>query len=384
MNFYIAHILGSSLDKINLYNVTDKNSSKKILNSISDLEKINDAESLLVLLPSTEVTSYEFNKNESLSGQINIANFISDVDTNFIDPVSDSEYFLINNAAYVVNKSFLNNLNQHLSNLSFKVCVTPEYLINLDNNSDAITEIDNKFIFSYKNNTGFTVTKENLEQYLDIVINHNPNFEAKIFSSNEELKKRFKSDNKNYEFNFTDVNKDVVSLLPNFFKINMSLGFIIKKMKFSSMQLAATALTLLFLIVSPNYLIQKNIQNTKSYNQAILKIFNAISPDINRVVAPKNQIDQILKNTPVENQATIDLPNLDLFFKYGEKYISDISIDVTNSSAKVKISSMPSLQFNILKTGVEKLNISILDSSLEIKDGSVSGVLTLRSRLRLR
>ena len=378
MNFYIAHILDSSLDKINLYNVTDKNSSKKILNSISDLEKINDAESLLVLLPSSEVTSYEFKKNESLSEQINIANFISDVDTNFIDSVSDNEYFLNNNAAYVVNKSFLTNLNQYLSNLSFKVCVAPEYLINSDKSSDVISEIDNKFIFSYKNNSGFSVTKGNLKQYLDIVINYNPDYEPKIFSSNEELKKRFKSDNKNYEFNFTDVNKDVVSSLPNFFKINMSLGFIIKKMKFSSMQLAATALTLLFLIVSPNYLIQKNIQNTKSYNQAILKIFNAISPDINRVVAPKNQIDQILKNTPVENQATIDLPNLDLFFKYGEKYISDISIDVTNSSAKVKISSMPSLQFNILKTGVEKLNISILDSSLEIKDGSVSGVLTLR------
>ena len=41
MNFYIAHILDSSLDKINLYNVTDKNSSKKVLNSISDLEKIS-------------------------------------------------------------------------------------------------------------------------------------------------------------------------------------------------------------------------------------------------------------------------------------------------------------------------------------------------------
>ena len=378
MNFYIAHILDSSLDKINLYNVTDKNSSKKILNSISDLEKINDAESLLVLLPSTEVTSYEFNKNESLSEQINIANFISDVDTNFIDPVSDSEYFLINNAAYVVNKSFLTNLNQHLSNLSFKVCVTPEYLINLDNSSDAITEIDNKFIFSYKNNTGFTVTKENLEQYLDIVINHNPNFEAKIFSSNEELKKRFKSVNDNYEFNFADVNKDVVSSLPNFFKINMSLGFIISKMKFTKAQQAATALTLLFLIASPSYLIQKNIQNTKSYNQATFEIFTSISTDINRVVAPRNQIDQILKNIPLNNQANIELPNLDLFFQYGEKYISDISIDVTNSLAKVKISSMPSLQFNILKTSVEKLNISILDSNIEIKDGSVNGVLTLR------
>ena len=91
MNFYIAHILDSSLDKINLYNVTDKNSSKKVLNSISDLEKINDAESLLVLLPSSEVTSYEFKKNESLSEQINIANFISDVDTNFIKFVSTSD-----------------------------------------------------------------------------------------------------------------------------------------------------------------------------------------------------------------------------------------------------------------------------------------------------
>ena len=378
MNFYIAHILDSSLDKINLYNVTDKNSSKKVLNSISDLEKINDAESLLVLLPSSEVTSYEFKKNESLSEQINIANFISDVDTNFIDSVSDSEYFLINNAAYVVNKSFLTNLNQHLSNLSFKVCVTPEYLINLDNSSDAITEIDNKFIFSYKNNTGFTVTKENLEQYLDIVINHNPNFEAKIFSSNEELKKRFKSVNDNYEFNFADVNKDVVSSLPNFFKINMSLGFIISKMKFTKAQQAATALSLLFLIASPSYLIQKNIQNTKSYNQATFEIFTSISTDINRVVAPRNQIDQILKNIPLNNQANIELPNLDLFFQYGEKYISDISIDVTNSLAKVKISSMPSLQFNILKTSVEKLNISILDSNIEIKDGSVNGVLTLR------
>ena len=89
-------------------------------------------------------------------------------------------------------------------------------------------------------------------------------------------------------------------------------------------------------------------------------------------------MDQILKNIPLNNQANIELPNLDLFFQYGEKYISDISIDVTISLAKVKISSMPSLQFNILKTSVEKLNISILDSNIEIKDGSVNGVLTLR------
>jgi mRNA-degrading endonuclease HigB of HigAB toxin-antitoxin module len=168
MNFYIAHILDSSLNRINLYNANDKNNSKNII-SISDLEKINDAESLLILLPSSEVTSYAFTKNESVSEQINIANFISDVDTNFVGSVSDNEYFLKNNAAFVVNKVFLDNLNQHLSNLSYKVFVTPEYLINSDANKDVITEIDNKFIFSYKNKHGFSINKEGLNQYLVLI-----------------------------------------------------------------------------------------------------------------------------------------------------------------------------------------------------------------------
>ena len=378
MNFYIAHILDTNLDRINLYNITDKNSSKKILNSISDLEKINDAELLLVLIPATEVTSYPFVKNESLSDQINIANFISDVEINFIDSVSENEYFLKNDAAFVVNKVFLDNLNQHLSSLSYKVFVTPEYLINLYENSDVITEIDDKFIFLYKNNHGFSVNKESLNQYLDLVINNNPNYEPKIFSSNKELNNRFKSVNYSHEFNFNDVSKDLVSTVPNFFKINMSLSFLIKKMNFSRTQILSSALAILFLIVSPYHLIQTNIKDTKLYNQATFDIFNSISTDINRVVAPRNQIDQILKNIPEKNQANIELPNLDLFFKYGEKYISDISIDVTNSSAKVKINSMPSFQFNILKTSIEKLNISILENSIEIKDGSVNGVLTLR------
>ena len=376
MNFYIAHILDSSLNRINLYNANDKNNSKKIL-SISDLEKINDAESLLVLLPSSEVTSYAFTKNESVSEQINIANFISDVDSNFVGSVSDNEYFLKNNAAFVVSKVFLDNLNQHLSNLSYKVFVTPEYLINSDANKDVITEIDNKFIFSYKNKHGFSVSKEGLNQYLDLLINDNPNYNPKIFSSNKELNNRFESSNNDYEFNFANVNRDIVNLVPNFFKVRMSLDFLIKKMNFSKIQIFTTFLVILFLLFSPYYLIQKNIQHTKSYQQATFNIFNSISSDINRVVAPRNQIDQILKNIPENIQANIELPNFELLFKYGEKYISDISIDITNSSAKIKLNSMPIFQFNILKTSFEKLNISILKNGIEVKDGSVNGILTL-------
>ena len=47
------------------------------------------------------------------------------------------------------------------------------------------------------------------------------------------------------------------------------------------------------------------------------------------MVAPRNQIDQILENVPMNNTPDIKLPNLDLFFKYGEKYNSDIGICIT-------------------------------------------------------
>ena len=378
MNFYIAHILDSSLDRINLYNVTDKNSSKKTLNSIGDLEKINDVELLLVLIPASEVTSYEFNKNESLSEQINIANFISDVDINFINSVSDNEYFINNGGAYVVNKIFLEDINKHLSNLNYKVYVAPEYLINMNNTSDVITEIDDRFFFSYKDTYGFTVNKENLSQYLDLVINNNPNYEPKIFSSNKELKKIFTSNIDNHKFNFLNVNKEIVTSMPNFFKMNTSLDFIIKKMNFSKAQLMISALAILFLIISPNYLIQKNVQNTKFYNEATFDIFNSINSDVKRVVAPRNQIDQIIKNIPENNKNNIELPNLELFLKFGEKYFTEITVDAIDSSIELKINSMPLFQFNILKTSAKKLNISISDNDIKIKNDSVDGILFLR------
>tara|TARA_B100001939_G_scaffold257664_1_gene224591 strand:- start:466 stop:1614 length:1149 start_codon:yes stop_codon:yes gene_type:complete len=378
MNFYIAHILSSNLDVIHLYNVTNRNESKKILNSITQLDEIKDAEFLLVLIPASEVTSYEFIQNNSLSEQINIANFISEVDSNFIDAVSDNEYFLYEGAGYVVNKSFLLNLNQHLSNLNYKVCVSPEYLINSLEDSDSITQIDKKFMFAYKNKCGFSISDKNLNQYLELVVNDKPNYEPTIYSSNIDLNNKFKSKNQNKDFVFQDVDIAKIKSLPNFFKINLSLNLVIKKMNFSKAQLLSSILALLFLIFTPNYLVYKNKQDTQVYVNATFNIFSSLSKDINRVVAPRNQIDQILENVPMNNIPDIKLPNLELFFKYGEKYISDITVDVNDSSAKVKINSMPSFQFNILKSGAEKLNITISEKNIETTDGNINGILNLK------
>ena len=378
MNLYIAHILTSNCDEIHLCNVTDKNEPKKILNSIKELFYIKNVEQLLVLIPASEVTSYKFIKNKSLADQVNIANFISDIDINLIDSVSDNEYVLSDEAAYVVNKNFITNLNDQLSHLNYKVIITPEYLINSSEHYDSITQIENTFMFSYKDKTGFAVSDDNLNQYLDIVSNDKPDFNPEIFSTDENLNNKYKSYQASKKFDLQDVSIEKIKSLPNLFKMNLTLSLIIKKMNFTKTQLAASILSLFLISFTPYYLIYKNNYQSQIYKDATLDIFSSISKDIKRVVAPKNQIDQILKNAPTKLQAETKLPDLELFFKYGENYFSEIIIDAQSSNVRITINEMPSLQFNILKSISEKFNIKIYDQNIEINNDKINGLIDLQ------
>ena len=378
MNLYIAHILTSNCDEIHLYSVTDKNEPKKILNSIKEIFYIKNIEQLLVLIPAAEVTSYKFIKNKSLADQVNIANFISDIDINLIDSVSDNEYVLSDEAAYVVNKNFITNLNDQLSHLNYKVIITPEYLINSSEHYDSITQIENTFMFSYKDKTGFAVSDDNLNQYLDIVSNDKPDFNPEIYSADENLNNKYKSSKASKKFDLQDVSIEKIRSLPNLFKMNLTLSLIIKKMNFTKTQLAASVLSLFLISFTPYYLIYKNNYQSQIYKDATLDIFSSISKDIKRVVAPKNQIDQILKNAPKKLQAETKLPDLELFFKYGENYFSEIIIDAQSSNVRITINEMPSLQFNILKSISEKFNIKILDQNIEINNDKINGLIDLQ------
>jgi len=378
MNFYIAHILTSNCDEIHLHNATDKNEPKKTLNSIKELFNIKNVEQLLVLIPASEVTSYKFIKNKSLADQINVANFISDIEVNLIDSVSDNEYVLSDEAAYVVNKNFITNLNEQLSHLNYKVIITPEYLINSSEHYDSITQIENTFMFSYKDKTGFAVSDDNLNQYLDIVSNDKPDFNPKIFSADENLNNKYKSSKASKKFDLQDVSIEKIKSLPNLFKMNLTLSLMIKKMNFTKTQLAASILSLFLISFTPYYLVYKNNYQSQIYKDATLDIFSSISKDIKRVVAPKNQIDQILKNAPKKLQAETKLPDLELFFKYGENYFSEIIIDAQSSNVRITINEMPSLQFNILKSISEKFNIKILDQNIEINNDKINGLIDLQ------
>jgi len=380
MSQYIAHILNINADSINVYEQTNSKSSMFNISSLAELNILNESDSLLVLIPSSTVTSYEFEENKSLSKQINIANFISEVDSSFADPVSNNDYFLHNNAAYVVDKFFLKNLNTSLSELNTKIYVLPEYLINVVEGNDVITEFEGRFMISYSNKTGFALDHNSLSQYIEIVLNKNPNFNPLIFSTNNDLLNRFGEKVINKSFDISSIDLSDINNLPNFFKLQISLSLFSKKMNLSKIQIAISLLALFIVMAGPKYLIYKNNTNAKIYSSSTFSIFKAIDKDVNRVIAPKSQIDQILEQLPESNFSSVELPNLDIFLKYGANYISDISIDVNTSVISIKINSMPDFQFNILKNNAERFNINIINDDLNSIDGFINGILKVGYR----
>ena len=378
MSQYIAHILNSNADSINVYEITNAKSSVFNISSFTDLNILNETDSLIVLIPSSRVTSYEFEENKSLSKQINIANFVSEVDSVFADPVSTNDYFIQNNAAYVVDKIFLQDLNTSLSELNTHIYVLPEYLINAVKGEDVITEFEDRFMISHSNKTGFALNHNSLDQYLEILLNKNPNFNPVVFSTNTKLVNRFNEKATNKSLDLSSIKLSEVIKLPNFFRFQISLSLLIKKMNLSKTQFILSLLALLIVIAGPRYLINENNTNERLYSSSNFNIFKAIDKNVNRVIEPRTQIDQILKQLPESNFSSVKLPNLDVFLKYGSKYISDISLDANTSIASIRINSMPDFQFNILKNNAERFNINIIDDELITNDGLINGILKVR------
>ena len=375
MSLYLAHISHKEIDSINIYNISDDTKSQFSINKFEELNNLNESDKLLVLIPSSQVTSYEFEENKSLSPQINTANFISDVDSIFAEAVSDNEYFLFNGAAYVVNKVFLKNLNKSLSELNAQIHVFPEYLINIIPGEDVITEFEDKYMISYSNKTGFSCDQSSLNQYLDIVINNKPNFSPLIYSSNENLIDKFQDKLVDKLFDLTKINLSQIDSLPNFYSLDISLNLLFKKLNLSKLQILLCAIAIGLIIAGPFFLTYKNNANASLYSSSTFDIFKAIDKDINKVIDPKSQIDQIYKQIPESNLISVKIPDLDVFFKYGSEYISDISIDIDASYASIKINSMPEFQFNVLKNNASRFNIQIIDNDLESINGFINGTL---------
>ena len=378
MSLYIAHVQDDSFESINLYNCHEPDKAVISVNGIKGIKGLSDDDDLIFLLPSNLVTSYKFIQNKDISTQINLANFISEIDSKLVGQVSDNEYIFHDKNVFVIDKKTLVEINTSLSTINASIFLIPEYFANPISGLDSITQLNTKLLFHYSDGTGFGIDEYFLDQYLDIVLNNKPDYEPTIFASNKILSDRFKKSTPFEGLSFSSFLKVDLKNLPNLFKQQLSFELLKNKLSFSKFQAAACLASSIVLLSAPSFLIYKNNSDALIYTSATYNIFKSINKDIKKVVAPKAQIDELVKGVPKGAVSNIQLPNLDIFYTLGSKYLTKSSINLETSVASIAIDSMPEIQFSLMQSASSQFNIYIIDKDVTSINGLVSGAIELR------
>ena len=380
MKTYILFPNNLVLEKHSLLS-SDDNFLNSIEISLNDLDFIESKDKLIYLLPSTLVSSHTFVQNDKLSHSNNLANFISEVDTDLANDVSENSFFIFDKNGFVINKNMLDEINSHLSKLKCKSIVIPDYFINQTSDLDTITQLNDKFIFAYKDGTGSSIEPNQIEYYLTVIRNVIPDFNPTVYGLGEDIKKLFRKSEFHSEINYKNFVEKNFDKLPNFFKFKPSLKNISAKLDITKNEILAFVASCIIIFSTPLVLINNNNKTAKDYEDATFSVFKKIDNNIKRVVAPRNQIDEILKQLPnvntEVNTRTLPVKNLDFLVSIGDKYLESVNLDIDQNEADILFSNMPEAQFKIVKGLSENFDIAILNEDVVLLDNKVSGEIKL-------
>ena len=349
--------------------------------SLNKLDFIESKDKLIYLLPSTLVSSHTFIQNEKLSHSNNLANFISEVDTDLANDVSENSFFIFDENGFVINKNILDEINSYLSKLKSKSIVIPDYFINQTPDLDTISQFNDKFIFAYKDGTGSSIELNQIEYYLTVIRNVIPDFNPTIYGTSEDIKKLFQDSDSHPEISYKNFVEKNFDKLPNFFKFKPSLKNISAKLDITKNEIFAFVASCIIIFSTPLVLINNNNKTAKDYENATFSVFKKIDNNIKRVVAPRNQIDEILKQLPninmEVNRQMVPVKNLDFLVSMGDKYLESVNLDIDQNEADILFSNMPEAQFKIIKGLSKNFDLAILNEDVVMLDNKVSGEIKL-------
>ena len=373
MKTILINQLNDSFDKFLIVTQNNGDIKKNTVSDVSSLYEQKDIEKIFYSIPSNYITAYPFKFNEKISKQINIANFVTEIDSFVIEDISNCEFLFFNSIGFVIDKSILNKINNLLSKFSSDIQLLPEFFLSPYQGEDAIIEFEEKYIFTFADGTGSAADEKSLDQYLDIILNNNPGFNPLICSDKKLLKNRFESENLKSLYNIENFFKFNSSSLPNFFKLQLSFELVKEKLNFTKNQLIAATLSLLITLSIPSAIIAISNNYAKTYNEETFNIFKSLDKNVKRVVNPKGQIDELIGNINTKPVGEYEIPNLNIIDRLGSQFIDEIEINIIESNAKIQINAMAYLQFEALKNTSPRLGIFILEDNTSIQNNKVSG-----------
>ena len=344
--------------------------------NLDDFSSLTHKDKLVYLLPSSIISSYPFEKNNNLSAQNNLANFISDVDSYIVNDVSENEFFIYEDVGFVMDKELYKQLNTSLNKLVCEVILVPDYFLNRTVDANTITEFNNRFLFSFEDGTGSSTDIESLTQYLEIIKSQYINFKPNVFSSSQI--KELEGYVHNKDASVEKFASSMLNNLPNLFKFEFSFKNIFNKLNFSKGELYVCLLLVTSLIALPYIFTAQNNNQIDIYETEIFNIFKMIDKNTNRVVTPKIQIDQLIEQIPGSSkiQPSRDeskFENYGFLISLGEKYIESVEIDFKFNQVTLGLLELPQMQYTVVKNAVDTFNVSIIDENIINENNKISG-----------
>ena len=376
MDTFVAYPNNLDFNQGSFHRSSDNYKKVSNFSDIKDFLTLSHTDKLIYLLPSSAIGSYAFERNDNLSTQNNLANFISDIDSFIVNDVSENEFFLFENIGFVMDKRFYNELNRSLNQLKCKVILIPDYFLNKKSDTNTITEFNNRFLFSFNDGTGSSTDQDSLAQYLDTVKSIYINFEPNVFI-NKSIKE-LDGYNQNKNISIAKFISSINDNLPNLFKFEFSFQNIFNKLNFSRIEIYACLFLITSIIALPYIFTAQNNKQMNIYETEIFNIFKMIDKNTKRVITPKIQIDQLIEQIPgssrlqsSRNESKFD--NFGFMISLGEKYIEAIKIDFSSNQATLNIEKLPQIQYAVVKNSIDTFNINIIDENIITENNEISG-----------
>ena len=376
MNTFIAYPDNLDFNRGIFHKSSDDYKKSYNYPNLGDFSSLTHKDKLIYLLPSSIISSYPFEKNNNLSAQNNLANFISDVDSYIVNDVSENEFFIYEDVGFVMDKELYKQLNTSLNKLVCEVILVPDYFLNRTVDANTITEFNNRFLFSFEDGTGSSTDIESLTQYLEIIKSQYINFKPNVFSSSQI--KELEGYVHNKDASVEKFASSMLNNLPNLFKFEFSFKNIFNKLNFSKGELYVCLLLVTSLIALPYIFTAQNNNQIDIYETEIFNIFKMIDKNTNRVVTPKIQIDQLIEQIPGSSkiQPSRDeskFENYGFLISLGEKYIESVEIDFKFNQVTLGLLELPQMQYTVVKNAVDTFNVSIIDENIINENNKISG-----------
>lgn len=380
MNRYFIHNSANDSNKLEVFHYLKNNfqsQTKIIINDISTL--VGPDSEIFFFVPSSKITSIEIENSKKESEESAKAKLISDIDSYVVSDISENEIFIYRknnlNLALLVEKTYLNLISNQLRLTGAKIYIYPEHFLAYAKNEMSILELFGRFIFSFGKGEGFSEYKENIKKYLELIKDSRKDFLPKLFSTDKEIIAFFK-DSKPKDTNINLLHLDFLKsylFFPNLYISGFHFEYWIKRYQINKFDISIAIAVITLLVIYPISATFLNNAYTEEYKDETIKLFKEINPNINRVVNPRRQIDEVITSYNLEQASQLSIAGLDSIKRLDIPEITKVDLDVNNSEAFLVVEKLAANKYKFLTNLMPQANIVLINEEIETIDGMVSG-----------